>query len=378
MAKTRERRSGRPRRALAVTAWITAAVILLGAGGLAFVYLKLNGNLRGIDINGLLGEDRPADVDDGSLDILVLGSDSRNGHNRGYGDDGESGSAARSDTAMVVHLARGHKRVSVVSIPRDTLIERPPCRRAGGRGGTAPAAGRSMFNEAYAVGGPACSVKTVEAMTGIRMDHFVEVDFAGFKKLVNALGGVTVTTSDPIHDRRSRLLLPPGTHHLKGEQALGFVRTRHGRGDGSDLGRIELQQQFLTGLLRQVHRTDLFGSPGRLYKVADAATRALTTDSDLASVKALSDLADSMRGIRADDLDTVMLPVDYDRGDPNRVVPKEPEAEQVWAALRADEPVPRSATRTRPERAAAADRGAGLPSRDFWNSWMPRLDPQAR
>lgn len=338
MADTPERRSGWRRRVLLVTAWVAAAVILLGAGGLAFLYVRLDGNLKGIDIDALLGKDRPPDVDNGSLDLLVLGSDSRTGSNRGYGEDDGT---ARSDTAMVVHLARGHKRATVVSVPRDTLVDRPACRRTGeGEAGTAPEAQRVMFNEAYAVGGPACSVKTVEAMTGIRMDHFVEVDFSGFKKLVDALGGVTVTTREPIRDPRSRLVLPPGTHRLGGEEALGFVRTRHGTGDGSDLGRIGLQQQFLAGLLAEVHRTGLLGSPARLYKVADAATKALTTDSDLDSVRKLSDLADSMRGIRTGDLRTVVLPVDYDREDPNRVVPREPEAEQVWAALRTDDPVP--------------------------------------
>lgn len=380
MADTPERRSGWRRRVLLVTAWVAAAVILLGAGGLAFLYVRLDGNLKGIDIDALLGKDRPPDVDNGSLDLLVLGSDSRTGSNRGYGEDDGT---ARSDTAMVVHLARGHKRATVVSVPRDTLVDRPVCRRTGeGEAGTAPEAQRVMFNEAYAVGGPACSVKTVEAMTGIRMDHFVEVDFSGFKKLVDALGGVTVTTREPIRDPRSRLVLPPGTHRLGGEEALGFVRTRHGTGDGSDLGRIGLQQQFLAGLLAEVHRTGLLGSPARLYKVADAATKALTTDSDLDSVRKLSDLADSMRGIRTGDLRTVVLPVDYDREDPNRVVPREPEAEQVWAALRTDDPVPEAAVRTGPRasradaaRSTAGDASAASAVRE---PALPRLDPGAR
>ena len=345
MANTRERRGSRHRRLLRATAWIAAVVVLLAGGGLALVYVKLNGNLSSIDINRLLGKNRPADIDNGSLDILVLGSDSRAGRNRGYGsDDG----TARSDTAMVVHLARGRQRASVVSIPRDTLVDRPACERTGGRGGTAPPAKRTMFNQAYAIGGPICAVRTVEAMTGIRMDHFVEVDFTGFKRLVAALGGVTVPTREPIRDSKSHLVLAPGTHHLDGEQALGFVRTRSGTGDGSDLERIRLQQQFLIALIRQVDATDLLGNPAKLYKVADAATKALTTDSELDSVKALSDLADSMRGITPESLRTVMLPVEYDRRDPNRVVPREPQAEQVWAALRADRPIPGSAIPAEP------------------------------
>jgi LCP family protein required for cell wall assembly len=355
------------RRALRVTAWAAAGVLLLGGGGLAYLYHKLNGNLHGVDIDGQLGRDRPADVDNGSLDVLVLGSDSRAGRNARYGDDAGT---SRSDTAMVVHVQKGHRRASIVSIPRDTLVSRPECRRTGRDHGTAPAAERAMFNESYEIGGPACAVKTVEAMTGIRMDHYLEIDFAGFKDLVDALGGVTVTTTEPIHDNESHLDLPKGTHHLDGEQSLGFVRTRHAVGDGSDLGRIRLQQQFLAGLLTQIQHTDVFSSPKRLYDVANATTKVVTTDDDIASMRHLMDLARSMKHIKSRDLDTVTLPVDYDAADPNRVVPKQPQAGQVWAALRGDRPIPPSARHTEPG-AAHAGHDVAEPQRPA----LPRLDP---
>ncbi|KRV49475.1 transcriptional regulator [Wenjunlia vitaminophila] len=335
--------SRRLRRVLRVLTWLLIGVVLLVAGVVALLHILFSGNLEGIDIDGQLGGDRPRDVPNGTMDLLILGSDSRAGQNARYG----RASGARADTAMVVHVAAGHKEATVVSIPRDTLVDRPSCRRPGG--GHTPARQRVMFNDSYRVGGPACSVKTVEAMTGIRMDHYLEMDFAGFKKLVDALGGVTVTTRKPIDDRDSKLRLPAGTHHLDGEESLSFVRTRHGVGDGSDLARIELQQRFLTALLNKVHDRRLLTNPAKLYRVADAASGALTTDSEIASVKGVTDLADDLGGIKSDRLTTMVLPVDYDSADPNRLVPRGPQARQVWAALRADRPVPESALNARPE-----------------------------
>ncbi|MCQ4045373.1 LCP family protein [Streptantibioticus rubrisoli] len=333
-------RRRKPRRkAVWITAWTLAGAVALSGVGFGYAYFRLNGNITGVDINAQLGKDRPKNIDNGSMDLLVLGSDSRAGKNGEYGRD-EGG--ARSDTAMIVHLYKGHRKATVVSIPRDTLVNRPACTKPDGT--TVPAS-RGMFNDAYSVGGPACAVKTVESMTGIRMDHYVEVDFTGFKNLINAMGGVPVTTTKPINDNDSHLDLPAGTHTLGGEQALALVRTRHGVGDGSDLGRIQLQQAFVKALLGQAHSVGLLTNPAKLYDVADTATKALTTDSELASVNALVGFASGLKDIRSGDLDMVTMPVQYDQADPNRVVPMDAKAQQVWAALRADRPVPASAVR---------------------------------
>ncbi|APY86350.1 LytR family transcriptional regulator [Streptomyces alfalfae] len=327
------------KKALVVTAWTAAGVVVLGGTGLGFVYFKLNGNIQGVDINAALGADRPADVDNGSQDILVLGSDSRSGDNAKYGKDE---GAARSDTAMIVHVYKGHKKASIVSIPRDTLISRPDCTAEDGE--DAPGAERQMFNSAYEVGGPACAVKTVEKMSGIRMDHYIEVDFSGFKKLIDTLGGVDITTKKAIRDKDSHLDLDAGTHRLTGEQALGLVRTRHGVGDGSDLGRIQLQQAFIKALLDQVKDVGVFGNPKKLFDLADDATSAITTDSDLNDVKSLAGFAGGLKGIGADDMKMVTMPIQYDPADPNRVLPLEEADQQVWDALKADKAIPRSAT----------------------------------
>ncbi|OEJ94394.1 LCP family protein [Streptomyces thermolilacinus] len=328
------------RRGLVLAAWAVAAVTVLGGGGVGYAYLKLDGNIESVDINTQLGDERPMDVEDGSLDILVLGSDSRSGANRAYGrDEG----AARSDTAMVVHVHEGRKKASVVSIPRDTLITRPECARRDG--GSEPAAYRAMFNTAYEVGGPACAVKTVEQMSGIRMDHYIEVDFTGFKQLIDELGGVEITTTRPIEDGASHLDLAAGTHTLDGEQALGLVRTRKGVGDQSDLGRIQLQQAFVKALIEQVQRVGVLTSPQKLWGLADTATRAITPDSELDSVKELADLARGLSGLGSDDIHMITMPVQYDAIDRNRVVPVDAQAQQVWQALRQDLPIPAAATR---------------------------------
>lgn len=333
---------GRRHRALLVTAWTAAGIVLLGGVGAGYLYLKLNGNLRSVDIDQALGTDRPLDADNGSQDILLLGSDTRSGGNRVLGGGTDDGTA-RSDTAMIVHLHAGHRRATVVSLPRDTLVDRPACKDTGGR--THPAARDVMFNSAYATAGAPCAVKTVESLTGIRMDHYLEVDFSGFRELVDELGGVEITTTRAVDDPDSHLDLPAGTHTLDGEQALGLVRTRHAVGDGSDLGRIQLQQAFLRALADRVADLGILTSPKKLYDLADTATRTVTTDSGLGSVKALASFANGLKGIGAQHMTMITMPVRHDPTEPNRVRVAKPQTDQVWKALRADHPIPESATR---------------------------------
>jgi anionic cell wall polymer biosynthesis LytR-Cps2A-Psr (LCP) family protein len=179
-----------------------------------------------------------------------------------------------------------------------------------------------------------CAVKTVESLTGVRMDHYLEIDFSGFAKLVNALGGVTVTTDEDIDDDDSHLHLKAGTHHLDGTRALALARTRHGIGDGSDLGRIGLQQKLVKALLDRMASTDLLTDPAKLYDVADAVTGSLTTDTGLDSLGELMSLGQSLKGLSSDAVRTVTMPVVTAPSNPNRVVADQPEAEELWKSLR--------------------------------------------
>ncbi|MDX3246762.1 LCP family protein [Streptomyces sp. ME18-1-4] len=338
--------AGRRSRALKAAGLTLAAVLVLGVGTAGWAYWHLNGNIKSVDIDNALGDDRPAKAvpaptPSGSasaaplpteaVNILVLGSDSRSGAaNQALG--GGDSTGARSDTAMVVHIDAGRTSATVVSIPRDTLVTRPSCPLADG-GSTGVAYG-AMFNTAYSVGGPVCAVETVESITDVRMDHYIEVDFSGFAKLVDALGGVTVTTDADIDDDDSHLHLKAGTHHLNGARALALARTRHGIGDGSDLGRIGLQQKLVKALLEQIAATDLLTSPTKLYAVADAVTGSLTTDTGLNSLPELTKLGQSLKNLSADHVRTVMMPVLPAPSDPNRVVAEEPAASALWRSLK--------------------------------------------
>ncbi|MDF3298456.1 LCP family protein [Streptomyces tropicalis] len=331
-----------PRGRRRVGRWIAGgtAVLLLAAGGTGYwLYRGLDSNIKGVDIDHAIGDDRPQRLPTSGQNILVLGSDSRAGANAALHAGKVAG--ARSDTALVIHIPEGRRRAVAVSIPRDTLVTRPACTTSTGR--KLPAAHRVMFNSVYSLAGPACVVQTVEQMSGVRMDHYVEVDFAGFKDLVDAIGGVTLTVDQDIHDGASGLNLSAGTHRLDGTQALQFVRTRHGIGDGSDLGRIGLQQKFLTALLAEIKKQDLLGSPAKAYAVADQLTACLTTDSGLASLTRLAEFGRSVRGVDPSTMETIMLPVRYDTQDPNRVVAARPQAGELWQALRHDSPVPEAA-----------------------------------
>lgn len=335
-------RGSQPPRRRRVWRWVALGFVLLvlaAAGTGYWLYSDLNGNIKGVDLDRSLGDDRPEKLPTSGQNILMLGSDSRAGDNASLGTGDVSG--ARSDTALVMHIPEGRKEAVAVSIPRDTLVTRPECTATDGS--TLAPAERVMFNSVYSQAGPACVVKTVEQMSGVRMDHFVEIDFSGFKGLVDAIGGVTVTVDEAIKDKSSGLDLSAGTHTLDGTESLAFVRTRHGIGDGSDLGRIGLQQQFMTALLSEIKKQDLLGSPTKTYKIADELTASLTTDSGLASLTKLAEFGRSMNGVDPTTMETVMLPVAYDETDPNRVVAAEPQAGQLWEALREDGEIPESA-----------------------------------
>ncbi|MFJ8765141.1 LCP family protein [Streptomyces clavifer] len=342
-SRRRKKERGR-RRGLKITLGVLIALLLAGSGSVYWMYSSLDSNIKGVDIDRALGEDRPEKLPTAGQNLLVLGSDSRAGaENKELGGGGDVG-GARSDTALVVHIPDGRTEAVAVSIPRDTLVTRPECTKADGT--KVPSAERRMFNSVYSEIGPACVVKTVEKMSGVRIDHYMEINFAGFKDLVDAIGGVTIEVDEPIHDKASGLDLAAGSHKLDGTESLAYVRTRHGVGDGSDLGRIGLQQQFLFALLTEIKSKDLLGSPATVYRIAGSATKSLTTDEGLASLSSLTEFARSMNGVDPSSMETVMLPVAYDTQDPNRVVAAEPQAGDLWKAIRTDATIPESAKKS--------------------------------
>lgn len=340
-------------RAASVTAVVVSLALVLGG---LFAYRQLNGNITGLDTEGLLGSDRPEKVIDKSepldpLNILLLGSDTREGQgNSSIG--GES--PGLSDTTILLHLSADRKRAYGVSLPRDAMVERPECVM---EDGSTDPGGLSMFNAAYATGGPACTQRTVEQLTGIHIDHFVVVDFAGFTSMVDALGGVEVCVPEEVNDDVGNIYLPQGTYEATGKQALDYVRVRHGISENGDIGRMKRQQTFLASMANKAISAGTLANPVKLYNFLDAATKSLTTDEELASLKKLAELANEVRGIGLENIQFLTVPFEWWVEDPNRVV-WAPEADKLWHRLENDQEIPKNLSK---EVVTAAGRSAGKP-----------------
>jgi LCP family protein required for cell wall assembly len=318
-----------------------ASVVVLGTAGVgAWVYQDLDNNIRSADIDDKIGGDRPENLSPGSKNILVVGSDSRDGANAKYGKDLDT---MQSDTLMVLHIPANRKWAAVVSFPRDSWVEIPACDKGDG---TTSDPHHAKINEAFAIGGTsgevagaaACSIKTVEAKTGLRIDHFMSVDFQGFKGMVDALDGIEVCPEEAIRSKKAKLAMEPGCQTVDGEQALGYVRVRYGVGDNSDIGRIGRQQEFMDALAEKAQAK--LTSPNALYGFLRSATKSLTTDPDMAGIKPLYRLASELKAIPSDRLTFLTVP-NYPREadvatDRANVVWQYPQAADVFTSLAKD------------------------------------------
>ncbi|MGN9762023.1 LCP family protein [Streptomyces sp. SD31] len=336
----------RPTRRGRILAWgagVTSVVVLGIAGVGAWVYQDLNGNINSADIDDKIGGDRPVNLSPGSKNILVVGSDSRDGANAEYGKDLTT---MQSDTLMVLHVPANRKWAAVVSFPRDSWVEIPACDKGDG---SDSAPHHAKINEAFALGGTsgevagaaACSIKTVEANTGLRIDHFMSVDFQGFKGMVDALDGIEVCPEQAIHSKKARLDMDAGCQTVEGETALGYVRVRYGVGDNSDIGRIGRQQEFMNALAEKAKAK--LTNPKALYGFLGSATKSLTTDPDLAGIKPLYGLASQLKGIPSDRLAFLTVP-NYPREadvatDKANVVWQYPQAADLFTSLAKDKEV---------------------------------------
>ncbi|MEU9141758.1 LCP family protein [Streptomyces sp. NPDC048404] len=315
------------------------AVVVLGAVAVGWAaYEKLNGNITADNDTAAelarYERERPTALVRGAQNILLIGSDSRSGAgNKKYGRD--SGTE-RSDTTILLHLAANRRSATAMSLPRDLMVDVPGCRRPDG---TRTDPMFAMFNYAFEVGGSACTIRTVEKLTNIRVDHHMVVDFHGFKDMVEAVDGVEVCLREPIDDKAAKLRLPAGKVVLNGEQALGYVRARKSIGNGSDTDRMDRQQRFLGALISKVRSDDVLFNPAKLYPVLDAATSSLTTDPGLASLRGLYDLARGLRGIPTDSTQFLTVPRTSYVLNANRDQLVEPAAARLFKRLRADKPV---------------------------------------
>jgi len=325
----------RRRKIIQWTAIVVSVLLVVAATAVVIAYKKLEGNINGIAIDNALGTDRPEQPKVSGpkkpLNVLVMGSDNRDGTNIGGDTPG------LSDTTILLHLSADRKRAYGVSLPRDAMVERPECQTKNGKGKVP--GGLTQFNAAYSVGGPACTIKTIERLTDIRIDHFVVIDFAGFKEMVNAINGVKVCVPEEVNDDIGHIHLPAGTYKVNGNQALDYVRVRHNIGaETGDIGRMKRQQAFIAAMVEKVVSKGTLANPVRLYRFLDAATHSLTTDTGFAHLKELASLGSSLKNIGLDNVQFITVPNQPYPQDPNRLE-WSPDAKDVWRKIRFDKPL---------------------------------------
>jgi LCP family protein required for cell wall assembly len=360
------------RRVLRGTAIAATALLAFGVGTAAATYARITGNVNHADISSLVGDDpRPtkaANPDDPNagkdVNILLLGSDQRDGENA---DIGGSFGGMRSDTTIVLHISADRSRVEAISIPRDSMVDVPSCTLSNGK---KTGAYFGMFNSAFATGwdqggdiasAVGCTWKTVEKNTGVHIDHSVVVDFAGFEKMVDALGGVPICIPNEMISKKARLHLQPGNQTLDGKEALGFARARTGTGvgDGSDTNRIGRQQQLIAAMVQTILHKNVLTDVGDLLGLLGAATSSVTTDKGL-SLTDMAGLAYTMRDIRGGNITFMTIPWGAYPADHNRVQ-WTAEAATVWDRLAKDKPLDGESKPT-PSKTSSATPGATSPS----------------
>ncbi|TDC96155.1 LCP family protein [Actinomadura sp. 7K507] len=334
----------RQKRFLTLTATMSAFVLLTSGGAWAFQNY-VTGMIDKVSVGGL--GDGPSK---GEMTILVAGVDRRDGLTKAQQKAAKLGhhEGERSDTMLLLHVSRDRERVSIVNLPRDSLVTIPSHESNGSEGakGANVPSRPGKLTWAYQFGGPDLAVSTVKKATGVSIDHYVEVNFYGFVHMVDALGGVDVCTEEPVNDVKSGLKLPAGTSHVDGMKALAFARARYTLTGGSDLGRIDRQQQFMSAMLKQALSTKTLGDPVKSTKFLNAALKSVRVDDELADD--LPDLADQMKDLSTDDLTFAKIPLanpDHQSVLWNAAAPQSTvqwdrgKAQDLFTKIRRDEPL---------------------------------------
>lgn len=333
---------------------VVLSLVLFVVTSAGLLYRDLQGQIERQDVSDLIvaplprttSEPLPEDSFEGfPVNILIMGSDARGG--QAVSNDGTEG--MRSDTTMLMHISKDRSRIDVVSIPRDTMVPIPSCTQPDGS--TTYAQRLAQFNSAFSLGSAgstdsadvkyaaACTLATVQQMSGMDIPDYMVVDFDGFEQMINALGGVPMYVEESVMDRRANLYLDAGCQHLDGATALAFARARYSLGDGSDLSRIGRQQELVSSIIRTALSKNLATDLPSLYAFAQASLSSLTVSPRLGDLQTLAGLALSVKNLGMDQVNFVTLPVQEYPADHNRVIPSA-QAEAVWEALRTDTPVP--------------------------------------
>jgi LCP family protein required for cell wall assembly len=368
------RRRGRSRRRHVIAKVVLSAAVVIGmVTGLSvvFFYRHLNDNLTVLDVSDQLSDERPekkaSKLPKEPINIMVMGSDDRDG--AGNNIDGLTGSGARSDTTLLLHLSADRENAYGISIPRDTLVDRPDC--IDEDGDTIPGATGAMWNEAFSVGGPACTITQFEEVSGVFVDHFVVVDFNGFQDMVDAIDGVEVCIPEDIEDPAHGINIPAGTREIAGKEALNYVRARYTLGDGSDIGRVKRQQAFIAAMAKKVVSNGVLARFDRLVPFLDAATSSLVVDEDMGNIFKIGRIGLGFKNIGLEDIKFITVPFQYSTEQPGRVELL-PEAEALWRRVINDEPLSK---RLSDQVITAGDEVDGSASPGGSSSGTPAEDP---
>lgn len=332
----------RRRRVLRWTA-VTLAVLILGTAGAGYAYYEhLSKNIRKGKRNS--GESHVAKTPTNAMNILLLGADGRNSEEnlKLGGARYTKGDPPRADVIMLVHLAADRSNMSVVSIPRDTRVPIPKCTDPE-TGKVFPATTHAIINESLTRGGPGCTLATVQNLTGVYIDHWMTIDFAGVVKMADAVGGVDVCVLQPVWDHPtpqqpggSGLKLKAGTQKISGKTALQWLRTRHAF--ESDLGRAKAQHMYMNSMVRELRSQNVFTDSGRLRALAEAATKALQVSEEVGTPKKLYDLGMQLKSVPSDRITMLTMPPVTDTENDQHYMPDPVAAPKVWSRLVHDVP----------------------------------------
>ena len=343
---------------------VLLAGVLFVVSSAGFVYASFSSQVAdrvvNIDASSVDGQSKatPDSFEGRAVNILVVGTDSRNGASGELGaGDADDVPGLRNDSTMVIHVSADRSRVQIVSIPRDTLVDIPACKHRDGT--TSEPTSDDMFNNAMVYGsnggddqediapGIACVKSTVEKLSGMSIDAFMVVDFAGFINMIDALGGVWFNIPEHIEDESAQLYIDAGCWKLSGTHALAYMRSRKGQGDGSDISRIGRQQQLISAMLRELQEKNYVTDPGALINFLQAAISAVNVSDNLGNASSdASLLINVLQKVDRTNIQFVTMPVEEPSWDPNRRIPSEPMARNVWTALKNDQALPVGTTFT--------------------------------
>lgn len=315
-------------------------VLVSGVGVAAYIVYDLSQTFvaDAVEIEGQ--EAIPPDIGElkGGVNMLLVGSDEcEEGYEASFGDRcTEDDGGARNDVNMLLHISDEPRRVTVITFPRDLMVDIPQCTD---ENGNTISAGYGQINTTNERGGLGCVVNTVAELSGQQIQFAAKITWDGVIQITNAIGGVEVCIANGIEDSYTELSLPPGTHSLAGWQALQFLRTRYGVGDGSDLGRVSNQQVYMAALARKLVSDEVLGNFGTLLRLANTALSNVTPSQSLTNPVLLAQIAMAVKNVPFEDINFLQYPVFDDPDNAGRVVPDFASAEQLWALIEANQPM---------------------------------------